>query len=130
MAEPLAEVIDTLSVLPRLTHLSNFIIFHGDEGLDALADPVVQQLAAALPHLTFLEVIITTVCAPTGDAGDVLMEGRTWLAIQRDAASGVCIGWNVISDADKDGLELDHMSGGSLKWLLDEADVRDIRDGW
>ncbi|KAJ6543966.1 hypothetical protein B0H19DRAFT_1380337 [Mycena capillaripes] len=119
--DPLGDALNALRAVPRLTHLPNFVIFHayGNESLDALVDPVVRRFAAELPRLAFLEVIITTLglCPPT-DTGDVLKEGRTWLAIQRDASNGVCIGWNVLADADRDGLELDYKSWGALKWLL------------
>jgi hypothetical protein len=128
--DPLADVLDALSVLTRLTHLANFIMFHADEGLDALVDPVVRQLAAVLPRLAFVEVLITSICPPAGDTGDVLKEGTSWLAIQRDVVSGVCIGWDVVADAEKDGLELDHRSWGGLKWLVDETRPRDHMDDW
>ncbi|KAJ7841839.1 hypothetical protein B0H13DRAFT_2414330 [Mycena leptocephala] len=128
--DPLADVLDALSVLTRLTHLANFIMFHADEGLDALVDPVVRQLAATLPRLAFVEVLITSICPPAGDTGDVLKEGTSWLAIQRDVVSGVCIGWDVVADAEKDGLELDHRSWGGLKWLVDETRPRDHMDDW
>ncbi|KAJ6543969.1 hypothetical protein B0H19DRAFT_1238547 [Mycena capillaripes] len=126
--DPLGDALNVLRVLPRLAHLPNFIMFHayGHESLDALVDPVVRRLAARLQRLTFLEVIITTL-GRTGDTGDVLKEGKTWLGIQRDASNGVCIGWNVLADADRDELELDYKSWGSLKWLLDNPDPGEHR---
>ncbi|KAJ7472020.1 hypothetical protein FB451DRAFT_1471104 [Mycena latifolia] len=117
---PLASVLDALSVLPRLTHLPNFIMFHAHNGLDALVDPVVSQLAATLPRLAFLEIIITTICAENDTASDLLREGATWLAIERDEWSGAYIGWNIVQDEDRALLDLDFVGWGGLKWILHE----------
>ncbi|KAJ7187044.1 hypothetical protein C8R46DRAFT_1274050 [Mycena filopes] len=118
--DPLAKTIDALRALTRLTHLEHFIVFHAHSGLDVLVDPVVRQLAAALPRLAFVEVYISTGLAPGEETGELLSDGSTWLGIQRDAG-GVCIGWNVIAEADEERLQLDYRLWGSLKWILDEA---------
>ncbi|KAJ6552073.1 hypothetical protein DFH09DRAFT_601341 [Mycena vulgaris] len=128
VADRLASVLDVLSVLPRLTHLPNFIMFHALDGLDALVDPVVRELATTLPRLAFLEVIITTICATNGSTSDGLKEGATWLAIERDELTGAYIQWRIIPDEEKPALDLEYGSWGALKWTSDEPISGDSRD--
>ncbi|KAJ7622759.1 hypothetical protein DFH06DRAFT_1231500 [Mycena polygramma] len=127
--DPLTEACDALSVVPHLTHLPHFLMFHAHEAVDALVDPVVRRLAEVLPRLACLEVIVTGVRAPPTDTHDVLQQGINWLAIRRDAA-GVCTGWTVIVDLEEEAgrLELDHLSWGSLNWPFDECPYDDPRD--
>ncbi|KAJ7622760.1 hypothetical protein DFH06DRAFT_763816 [Mycena polygramma] len=115
--DPLAEACDVLSILPRLTHLSHFVILYADEEFDALVDPVVHRLATVLPRLTFLEVIVVDFNRQPTVTQDVLVRGSNWLTIRRDE-TGVCTGWSVVAETQQ--LELHHTRWGSLNWLLGE----------
>ncbi|KAJ7140033.1 hypothetical protein C8R43DRAFT_1018737, partial [Mycena crocata] len=129
-ADPMPAILDTLGVLTQLTHLDNFVMFHALDGLDALVDPIVRQFAATLPRLAFLEVIITTICADTDPAGDVLRDGASWLAIQRDATTGMCIGWNVVTEEERNALGLNYHDCGLLGWPIEESPEDFVYDGW
>ncbi|KAJ7640284.1 hypothetical protein DFH06DRAFT_1215660 [Mycena polygramma] len=116
--DPLAEACDVLSILPRLTHLSRFIILYAHEEFDALVDPVVHRFATVLPRLTFLEVIVVDFNREHTITQDVLVRGSNWLNIRRDG-TGVCTGWSVVAETQR--LELHHTRWGSLNWLLGET---------
>ncbi|KAJ7102885.1 hypothetical protein C8R44DRAFT_347823 [Mycena epipterygia] len=113
--DPLGAVLDTLSVLPRLTHLSNFVVFHARENFDDLADPIVRQLAANLPQLKYLEISVSTGHDDTAVPSERgLRTDWTWIEISRDG-SGDFTGWNA---ADPETENLHYHSWGALEWCV------------
>lgn len=108
-------MLDTLSVLPRLTHLSNFVVFHARENFDDLADPIVRQLAATLPQLKYLEISVSTGHDDTAVPSERgLRTDWTWIEISRDG-SGDFTGWNA---ADPETENLHYHSWGALEWCV------------